>query len=424
MLNREEMEEREQSISKSLDPIFMPDDLDNSKNRIKVYPEYTFMKPYAIWTGGIPIYALFPFYKQLIVHLDPIINRDEFYRVYGMSIEDFTTLKEYGRLIVLLRSNYKYYPEYYDILLGSHIPRNNRFENFYLSGLGKRIESYGDLIRTKRFSHNEDIPQVLKKALLVKYIDSDIREIFIQILAMRMAKLSIIGLESKTLEIIEQDDLTTIYERLHSLNRAFAVPYIDALGGWDNLDFDHLELLSHEPSIRPEKKQLILPKELLLWLNEKLEYSYPETNLEKKLVEVIEKSDEIKLNHVILEKLQNEFDVLNIEQTIKLAKESKELIKKIQKNIFKIEDTRAKIRKYVTRPISYACNVVSKGSYALMGKFIASGQIPEAASSGAIGVGVDVLKDKLSYIESFITSLRHGGNNVSTIIWAKIKEQS
>ena len=56
------------------------------------YPEFKFKEPYGLEPlSDEPIYTIFPFYEQIIVHVGPFLKRD-FKRLYGVSVKDLVEL--------------------------------------------------------------------------------------------------------------------------------------------------------------------------------------------------------------------------------------------------------------------------------------------------------------------------------------------
>ena len=53
--------ERENDIVANLFTKFQTEDLFHENIVSKIYFAYEFKKPYAVWTGGLPLYSLMPF---------------------------------------------------------------------------------------------------------------------------------------------------------------------------------------------------------------------------------------------------------------------------------------------------------------------------------------------------------------------------
>jgi len=88
MFDRQIMQHHEDNIVVELSTKLRSSDLQKDTVLTRLYPEYHFSPPYGLWTGHVPIYALLPFYRQLIVHLDPFKDQHYFRQVYGISISE------------------------------------------------------------------------------------------------------------------------------------------------------------------------------------------------------------------------------------------------------------------------------------------------------------------------------------------------
>lgn len=416
--DRINMNEVEQEVLDKVSSCLEVVDLFHEKTVINLYPEYNFLKPYGVWTGGLPIYVVLPFYRQLIVHLDPIKDPEEFRAIYGVSIEEVAQLHESGRLILLLRRSYERYPEYYDILFKNHVPLNNRFEKVFFKKDCDRIEIYREIV-WRRFSQ-QDVPAVLQQKVERNLGKEKSKDIILGTMAQRLVKLSALGFAGIGVQIIKENNFLKAYEGLHKYNRAFAVPIIDALGGWDNLDAKHIDLVE-QVRVEKEGSQLLLPRDILFWLNKTISYRYPQdVSSGLAFLKAVEEADEVRENHNILISLQRELLESNYEAGYKLAKESKQVLLGLKKHISKIERQRGSLRRWVTTPIRYACSALSPIAFSLAAAQIYSGKVSSAIFSGVVGTGAEIIGAKTNKIEEFLTGLKSKRDSAAFMIWKKI----
>lgn len=418
MLDREVMQCREDDIVSSLVAGLAPTELPEGLDGTLLYPEYTFLQPYAVWTGHVPIYAVLPFFKQLIVHLDPFRDDRSFQRAYGLSIEEMVELRERGRLILLMRTAYGRYPEFYDALLKRHTPLNNRVERAYITSRDAEISEYRGILNQRFQSKNVPLPIPLEEELTHKVGESQVRDLALSTMAHRMAKLSVIGLRERAIEVVETRTFSQAYEDLHRYNRALACPLIDALGGWDNLDAAHIELLNGIPVGEQSKRQLIIPRDILFWLNQQMGYSFPtQVQSGTSYLEVVEQADEAAQNHEILLALQDMFEHSDLEASYDIADRSRRVIAGLEKHLAAIRRTKSSFEKWISRPLRYASLATSPVAFALMEKSLSSGDLEGTLAYGALGIGTDLLREHIQDIERFLVSLRHKRSAVPTMIW-------
>jgi len=424
MLDRQVMQYLEDDIIVDLTTKLGPSDLQKDTVATQLYPEYHFSPPFGLWTGHVPIYAVLPFYRQLIVHLDPFRDQHSFERVFGISINEMFELWKRGRLILLLRTSYERYPKFYDVLLREHIPSNNRLERVYLSRKGENFEQYRDILEKRFPSKSVPVPPALARDVERKVGPTHVRELVMDTMAQRMVKLSTIGLHDRAIEIVETRNFLQAYKDLHVYNRALACPLIDALGGWDNLDQAHIELLKGTPLGAQNTKQLVLPRDVLYWLNRQMGYSYPTVlSSGTSYLDAVEQSDEAAENHKILVALQNAFKRSDFESCLSAAERSRQLLADLEKHIEDIEKTKASFHKWISRPLRYACLAISPLSFALMESRMSSGNV-DGLGYGLLGVGAALLPEQIKNIEHFLVSLRHGTTAVPTIIWSRISRKA
>ena len=416
------MREKEDSIVQALANKLEPIDLYNENAATALFPEYNFNKPYGVWTGGIPLYAVLPFYKSLIVHLDPILSPEKFKTTYGFTVDEMTELREKGRLIILLRAQYDFFPKFYRPLLNDHVPLNNRFEKIYLSGLNDNISRYRDLLE-KRYPFSEhNFISELHKNFRGKIDKASIKEYALSLMAQRMAKLKIIGLEETVKLTLSNRKLSTAYNKLHKLNRALAVPTIDTLGGWDNLDEKHLNLIT-QGSIE-NNNQIVFPKEILFWFNKQMNYSYP-SSLESggAYLKSIEEIDEVPENHKLLLALQQSFLDSNYDNSVNIMESSDSLLSGIKKRLTEIEKTQTNFRKWISTPIRYASLPISAVSFSIAASLFLSSATPAAIGWGILGAGSEIVRHHTDKIESFLTRLIHGRKAVPVIMWDRMSKK-
>lgn len=399
-------------------------DLQVDKVRNQLYPEYEFTQPFGVWTGQIPIYAILPFYKKLIIHLDPYRDQRVFRRVYGVSIEEMVEFQRRGRLILLLRADYENYPKYYDVLLKEHIPLNNRFERVYLLKKGEEFYNYRDIIVQRFPDKSVSLPITLEKDIVKKVKTGHTRDFAINTMAHRLVKLSIVGLNERAIEVINNYTFLQAYKELHIYNRAIACPLIDALGGWDNLDEAHIELLKGISIKEKKGKQIVLPRDVLYWLNQQMGYSYPTTlSSGASYIDIVEQSYEVEKNHKILTAIHKAFLQSDFDACYNAAEKSRQLIADFEKHLVDIKRTQKSFRKWISRPFRYACLAISPLAFAMMENSMSMGNMKGSFSFGLLGVSSILLHEQIENIERLLVSLKHGTTVVPTMIWNRIEKR-
>lgn len=389
----------------------------------QLYPEYSFSHPFGVWTGNIPLHAVLPFYRKIIVHLDSYRDRRTFRGTYSVSPEEMAELHRRGRIILLLRSSYEQYPGFYDVLLEDHLPQNNRLERVYLFTQGQDIQQYHELLERRFFAEINSLPPALERSYTRKARPDQAKELVVRVMAQRIVKLSMIGMGDQALEIVASKPLEEAHSDLHAYNRALAVPLVDAMGGWDNLDAKHITLLKRTP-LKEDIKRVVLPRDMLYWLNQQLGYRYPtEVSSGLSYLDSIEQVDEAAENHKILEEMQRAFLESDFGTCQRVIERSAELLSAWEKHLLHVENSKQSFRRWVSRPVRYACFLASPFAFALMEQSLASGRIPEALGYGVLGAGTALLIDRIKELERLVLTLRHGSNLVPTILWSQLSRR-
>jgi len=305
-----------------------------------------------------------------------------------------------------------------------HIPSNNRLERVYLLCKGESFAQYRDILEKRFPIRRAQVPPALARDAEIKVGSTRVRDFLMDTMAQRIVKLSIIGLKDRAIEIVEAHNFLQAYKSLHMYNRALGCPLIDALSGWDNLDQAHMHLLKETPLGAPNMKQIIIPRDILYWLNLQMGYSYPTiVSSGISYLDAVEQSDEAAENHKILIELQKAFKRSDFETCLGAAERSQQLLADLGRHIENIEKTRASFHKWVSRPLRYACLAISPLSFALMGSRISSGNL-DGLGYGLLGVSTALLRDHINNIEHFLVSLRHGTTAVPTMIWSRISKRA
>jgi len=421
VIDREKMLAKEKSILKELSESMSPVDLFHEREVRQIFPEYEFTEPYGVWTGGIPLYAVLPFYRQLIVHLDPLPDSSRFKEVYGFTVKELAELRHRGRLIILLRAHYSLFPEFYDPLLEDHVPLNTRFESIFAIGSGAVLNQYEDELRAKYSGEKNPLPPGLTRDVVEKATDGDAFGYALRVMAQRMSKLEILGLGEEATQIVREHSLDEAYSLLHAWNRAIAVPSMDALGGWDNLDTDHLDLVNHVAEGSPDNR-ILLPREVMFWFTKASGYRYPtEAEDATAFLESVEETDEAAENHEILLGLQEHLATGDFNTCVTLAERSSKLLKKLKARMLDIERTATKLRKWVGTPVRFAVMPVTAISFTLVGAALSANDLQAAVCWGAVGTAAESLRQQTRKIEEFLTTLRHGRGSVPVLLWKRFR---
>jgi len=423
MLDREAMTSEERSRIEELSESLNPVDLFHESAVRQLLPEYEFREPYGVWTGGIPLFAVLPFYRQLIVHLDPLPDAVCFKKVYGFTVEELAELRDRGRLILLLRAPYSLFRDFYDPLLRDHIPLNTRFESIYATGSHVDLGHYEEELRAQ-FSSGDSMPADLMQDLKGKASDGDTHGYALRIMSQRMRKLDIIGLGEAASEVVHEHSLGQAYSTLHAWNRALAVPTMDALGGWDNLDTDHLDLVRHVAEASPDK-QILLPREVLFWFAEEAGYRYPtETESATTFLESVDETDEAAENHQILLGLQEHLAEGDLDSCVTLVEHSVKLLRKLKSRVLDVERTATTLHKWVGTPVRFAAMPITATSFTLVGNALATSDPQAAVCWGAVGTAAEGLRQHSTRIEEFLATLRHGRSSVPVLLWKRFRKRA
>ena len=424
MLDRQLMEEYERHQVNAIGARIQPAELFELGNT-RVLPEYEFRKPYGVWTGGIPLYAVLPFYKQLIVHIDPINNPEKFRSVYGLSIQEIVELREEGRLIVLLRAPYRAYDSLFNPLLKDHVPRNNRVETIFARTASLNVEDYRHFLEARYPEPKTRLSKKFRHDLAGKSSGANVWSHALDSMSQRMLKLEMIGLGEQAKVVVESNDLERTYEILHSLNRALAVPVIDALGGWDNIDAEHMDLIGFDlDATAREENQILLPREVMFWIESQLHYRYPlKVASGTQFLDRILEMDECTANHEILLKLSKELNAGQIGRSEELVHESQKLLSKLKRRIMDLEHKSSHFDKWIGTPLRYGTFAISAFSFSLAANWYFQKDPKSAVCWGAIGAAHYALHQRSKKITDFLTTLRNGPNTVPVLLWKRFRRR-
>ena len=365
---------------------------------------------------SLPLYALMPFYNQLIIHIDPFKTEKDFKQVYSFTIDEMAYLIGSQKIIALLRHNYNTYPPFYKKLFQEHIPLNNRFEKIFRQQTDDYYNANLEIVKSK---FHKSKSKALFNKLKNKHGLINPAEFVFEVIARRIVKLECIGLGNEALSLLENNDIDTVDKQIHKLNRAIAVPIIDALGGWDNLEFKHLEMIKNSFG-DTDDNQIILPKDLLFWINSKLNYSFPQEGNGFDFYNQIVKIDEVSENHKILLAIQDEFSNSSFENVEKLMEETKRIITSINNRINKIEKTNSYLSKWIESPLKFGFNCLSPIAFGLA----ANTYLKEDSSSQTLlfsGMGVTsvLAAKKIEKLNRFLLKLIYNKRSAPVLIWDK-----
>lgn len=234
------------------------------------YPEFKFKEPYGLQTlSDEPIYTIFPFYEQIIVHVGPFSKRD-FKRLYGVSIKDLVELYKENRVLPLLSKTYKDYPSDFDELFKAASRKDGHIPTSY------RISSFLDT-NGSTFSY---LYETLKEKFLYSEFDSTITAIFkddpnpkdkvINSIASCLSELKALGYDNLYSEILEMKNQNDTYWHSFWYSSFLTRPITVGLGGYSNYREDEFARLETEKLIAPQFLSYKFSKGLEIYIPSKV----------------------------------------------------------------------------------------------------------------------------------------------------------
>jgi len=261
----------------------------------KFYPEFKFKEPYGLELENEPIYALSPFYEQVIVHVGPF-PKNEFKKLYGISIEDLIELYKEDKVLPILSRSYVEYPSDYDELFRKalkregHIPSDLRISSF-LEEIRHEIDIFDEAYRIlkekfKGLKFDKDIVNVFKDS-------PNPKDKIINSITSSLFQLKAFGYDELYNRILEMKDQNDAYWHSFWYYSFLTRPITVGLGGYNNYWEEEIQFAR-----KLKLEELIAPQFLL--------YKFPK-NIEIYATSV---SDPVKYWNKV-EKIKDRDDVLN-----------------------------------------------------------------------------------------------------------------
>jgi hypothetical protein len=273
VIDRKKLEDDEFQIYEEIFPKSYSDFEKGIFNPKSLYPEFKFKEPYGLEPlNDEPIYSVFPFYEQVIVHVGPF-PKEEFKKFYGISVESLTKLYIEDKILPVLSWRYEDYPSEFDGLFEAasrkdgHIPTSYRTSSF-LNGInsekGTFDEFYG--IFSEKFKHSrfdDSITAIFKD-------DSNPEDKIINSMASCLFELKAFGYDKLYGEILEMENQNDVYWHLFWYSSFLTRPITLGLGGYSNYREEDFARLKMEEPIAPQFLLYKFPKEIEMYTPSKV----------------------------------------------------------------------------------------------------------------------------------------------------------
>lgn len=238
-----------------------------------LYPEFEFKEPYGLEPlNDEPIYTIFPFYEQVIVHVGPF-PKEEFKKFYGISIESLTKLYTKDKILPVLSRTYEDYPSDFDRLFEAasrkdgHIPTSYRISSFF-NGIKREKSTFDEIygIFSERFKgsgFDDSITAIFKD-------DSNPEERILNSMASCLFELKAFGYDKLYSEILEMENQNDAYRHLFWYSSFLTRPITLGLGGYINYRKDEFARLKMEDLNAPQFVSYKFPKEIEVYTPTKI----------------------------------------------------------------------------------------------------------------------------------------------------------
>ena len=271
--DRKELEDYEVHICEEIFPKIYGDFEKGIFDPKSLYPEFKFKEPYGLEPlNDEPIYTIFPFYEQVIIHVGPF-PKEEFKNLYGISIEDLVKLYNEDKILPMLSRTYEEYPSDFDGLFEAasrkdeHISTSYRTSSF-LNGIKSEKntfdEAYG--IFNEKFKHSgfdDSITAIFKD-------DSNPEDKIINSMASCLFELKAFGYDKLYSEILEMENQNDVYWHLFWYSSFLTRPITLGLGGYSNYREEEFARLKMEDLIAPQFLLYKFPKEIEMYTPSKV----------------------------------------------------------------------------------------------------------------------------------------------------------
>lgn len=217
-----------------------------------LYPEINLDPPYSYCIGNVQASWLLPFYQTLIVDLRPLPTPEHFQNRYGLTVRQFITFVEQGRIALRMRERYSKFADldYMDDLIRRSSPpplstrHQDLFEHVHPTYADVAIEIFRGTQPTDDWWMHE-------------YLDWRQPPSFLEVLANKFALVACyFGLREAERIVIRalsvDGDPGTAYKWLHVFSRSRVYPYMNCLDGVNSLLLEDLELAQRLHGLMPE----------------------------------------------------------------------------------------------------------------------------------------------------------------------------
>jgi len=193
--------------------------------------------PYGLRLVDRPISCLVPLYRQLIVPIRPT-SVGGFRRLYGVSLEQFVTLVDQGRIVPLLSKSYSGYPPHFDLLFrGRHIPQAARVRRFLEIQRSNAeavadIDAFCDELLTIDFEFGPGIGDEFEK---------DAKARSVRVIREHLFDLAAFGYSVLVDEIMRLKSADTLFWQAAWAAVILTDPFTRGLGGVSHIEQRHLD---------------------------------------------------------------------------------------------------------------------------------------------------------------------------------------
>ena len=272
-IDRKKLEDGEVQICEEIFPKIYGDFEKGVFSPKSLYPEFEFKEPYGLEPlNDEPIYTIFPFYEQVIVHVGPF-PKEEFKKFYGISIESLTKLYTEDKILPILSRTYDDYPPDFDGLFEAasrkdgHIPTSYRTSSFF-NGIKSEKSTFDEVygIFSEKFKNSgfdDSITTIFKNG-------SNPEEKILNSMASCLFKLKAFGYDKLYGEILEMENQNDVYWHLFWYSSFLTRPITLGLGGYSNYREEDFARLKMEEPIAPQFLLYKFPKEIEMYTPSKV----------------------------------------------------------------------------------------------------------------------------------------------------------
>ncbi len=235
----------------------------------KVYPEFYLREPYGVWNQIAPVPAFLPFYKTIIVLVEPFQDQSVFKQYYGIELKDLVALRRENR-VVTLAGNYREYPAWYeDFFAMEHVPSWGRVQiaiQHALSGSVDQVAGIDQLFsRVTLGGISESLIDLMGPTF--RNLQGDPKQNFIMSEKARARRLYVLGYSELLNQLVAVDDQNVFLFLIYLCDSMISWPVHFSLGGYTNHDISWAllgKLILADMRLRDQDMRLVLSNECLL----------------------------------------------------------------------------------------------------------------------------------------------------------------